>query len=250
MASAKRWEHCCSQAWLDARKPYITASEIASLIPTYKRIKAGKENLFSSPALIKLYGQKHSAEPDDPMSYGAAARGHIMEPWAIEEYNKHASEKLFHWDDVVVVNGKMGYSPDAMDIPQPAIGPIAPCQVLDGVTHIGEAKCYEPGKHMQAAMQNPMRMDERWQVAMAMSVMPKIESADLILYCPPLSSIKLKRFTREMLDKEMKTIEEIVVMYENLESFIDANFLLTVGMATEFEIYSEYEKLKPGALQL
>ena len=113
------WYHEVSENWLRARKTVITATEIKGLVATYKRMsKKDKEAGVVSPAFAALWGDKSSTYPIDVSSYGPAARGHIMEPYAIDEFNRANEVHFHHWDDCIIANGLVGFSPDAMDIAQ------------------------------------------------------------------------------------------------------------------------------------
>lgn len=237
---AKRWEHQCSQAWLDARKGYLTASEVVSLLPEYKRIKAGKVDRLIAPMFVKMWGQKNSTEPDDPMSYGAAARGHILEPHAIDDWNRLTRrDKLCWWDDAVVHNGIMGFSPDALDIEQPGEPVDFDYTELKDPKVIGEVKSYDPGKHAQKIVQHTDEHEERWQLAMGMLVLPSVEEARLIFYCPPLGSMFTEYYAREDLESEMQIIEDIVGIYLEVGDHMGV-FKDQEQLTTEDEIYREY----------
>ena len=81
------WYHEVSEDWLKARKNFLTATDIVGLIPEYKRYKKnGKAGI--PPAFAALWEKKHSDIAVDPRSYKDAARGHILEPYAVYTYNE------------------------------------------------------------------------------------------------------------------------------------------------------------------
>lgn len=113
----RSWSHNVGELWLAARREHLMASEVKNLITDYKRIKAGKIKLPNALQFAKVYGSKMNCDIDTS-SFGAMARGHIMEPYAVEEYNRINGTKFYQWDDKLITRGIVGFSPDAMDIPQ------------------------------------------------------------------------------------------------------------------------------------
>ena len=115
----REWRHEVSETWLRTRKLYLTASDIKRLVAEARRIESGKIELIESKIFAKLYGEKQSNEIDVE-SYGAMARGHIIEPYAIDDYNKATSvdgRKTFHWwDDAIICRDRIGFSPDGLDV--------------------------------------------------------------------------------------------------------------------------------------
>ena len=98
------WRHEVSPQWLQARKDVITATELASCISAYNRAnekqKAG-DVLF--PAFAQLWAEKQSIKEPDAWSKGPAARGHIAEPYAIDDWNEnYPDEYFYHWDDTII----------------------------------------------------------------------------------------------------------------------------------------------------
>ena len=79
----RSWSHNVGELWLAARREHLMASEIKNLITDYKRIKAGKIKLHNALQFAKVYGSKMNCDIDTS-SFGAMARGHIMEPYAVE----------------------------------------------------------------------------------------------------------------------------------------------------------------------
>lgn len=115
---ARRWYHEVSAEWLKARQAVLTATDVAGLLPEYKRyLKAGSPDV-PTPGFSALWCKKHSDVYLDTGSSDAAARGHIMEPYAIDSWNQQANPTFYHWDDCIICNKMFGFSPDGMTVPQ------------------------------------------------------------------------------------------------------------------------------------
>ena len=243
------WKHSVSEVWLLARQPYLTASEILGLIPEYKRIKKHKVELRKSPVFARLYGEKASLDVD-PESRGPAARGHVLEPYAVDEANRIIGEPVFYWwDDRIITAKPLGFSPDALDVP-PLGGTriisgngslVAARQSVEGPTSMLEAKCYQAGKHFQCklAVQNGMPLDERWQVACGMAVCPTIEDGWLVFYAPQCRDVFTHRYFRSDLEDEIGIVKEIADMWSWFKDHMDT-FPSQYPVKTEDEIYREY----------
>lgn len=202
------WKHKCSLAWMQERQKYLTASDVKALLPF---TATGRPKKITDEDYLRVYAKKAIyLTDDDCISKGAAARGHILEPYAIEEYNSNRRPlmpELFHWDDVVIAKGPrnyLAYSPDALDVPMP--GRSKPLS-------LGEVKCYAPERHLFTAMTGRMKCEERWQVATAMAVSPTIETARLILFNPDIKDKKnrlfIKSWSRQELWEEIEAIEDV-----------------------------------------
>lgn len=243
------WKHSVSEVWLLARQPYLTASEILGLIPEYKRIKRGKVELLKSPVFARLYGEKQSLDVD-PESRGPAARGHVLEPYAVDEANRIIGERRFHWwDDRIITAKPLGFSPDALDVP-PLKGTriisddgklVAASQQVQGPTNMLEVKCYQAGKHYQCklAASNGAPLDERWQVACGMAVCPTIEKGWLAFYAPQCRDVFLRCYLRSDLDEEIKVVKEIADMWSEFKGRMDS-LPSQPPAKTEDQIYREY----------
>jgi hypothetical protein len=158
-----------------------------------------------------LAGKMVTLTEEDCMSYGAAARGHILEPYAIEALNKTLEseqgvdhETFYWWDDILVRNRgrQLAFSPDAMNMPMELVDDI------DKVTAIAEVKSYEASKHLSTAYMPKNQIEERWQIASAMALLPNIDHAYLVLFNPKLKFRKtfVIRFDREELKSEIDLI--------------------------------------------
>lgn len=246
----REWRHEVSEKWLEARRICLTASDIKNLITDYKRIKAGKITVKEAQQFAKLYGEKMNREID-PTSYGPAARGHYMEPFALEEFCEKWNEKLEWWDDRILVRGSLGFSPDALDIPQiPGVeGHIVnrDIQHIAGMaktpTKMAEIKCYEAGKHFQrlSMVINDKQIDERWQIACGMYVCPSIVEGTVVFYAPQCSSIFVKRYLRTDLYQEMHTIEQISEMWDEFTAAMCGRGILqSKTKYRESDIYNRY----------
>lgn len=204
------WKHKCDLDWLKKRQKYLTASDIKSLIPL---TKTGRPRKVDDIDRLKLLAKKQvELTDDDCWSYGAAARGHLLEPYAIDALNdwfinRGATRQMFfHWDDeLITLYGRdIAFSPDAMDIPQLHNNGTMP-------TMIAEVKCYSPDRHITTAFTEKSQIEERWQIATAMALLDSIETAYLVLFNPSMKQNKLFiiRYTRDDLKKEIETILKV-----------------------------------------
>lgn len=199
-----QWHHKCDENWLKARQRYLTATDIKDLLPI---TKTGRPRSVSKEDYLKVLARKLTkVDASSCESSGAMARGHILEPFAIDAYNEREIDKLFHWDDAVIGRNNqpycLGFSPDALDVKQP-----------DGVSFIasdispkalGEVKSYSPERHLACASTDPENLEERWQVAAAMACCDTIEKASLIFFNPSLQWFMfVAEYTRADLSNEI-----------------------------------------------
>ena len=134
------WMHTVSLEWLQQRRQFLTATDIASLLPV---TKTGRPRKISELDYIKVFAKKQAVvRQSDCLSTGAMARGHILEPYAIDTFNKTFGKQygieLYHWDDTIVTEDKcrsLAFSPDAMDI-QFVPGDVV--RYINNVSSIGE----------------------------------------------------------------------------------------------------------------
>jgi hypothetical protein len=218
------WCHSVNKEWLAARKKFLTASDIMKLIPT---TPTGRPRSNMDEAYLKVWAEKQSEVSfDDINSSGVMARGHLMEPYAVELFNKRSSFKLHHWDNTLIYSPDgVSASPDALDIPQPEGCPVS----LAGAdaTFVSEIKAYGPGAHYEKGTADKMTLEERWQLATAMYVMPSIKSGQIIFFNPSARHPFLNHvYGRAQLANELEMIEEIVKKYlvimGSLEKQMDA----------------------------
>lgn len=224
----RRWTHNVSAEWLEARRTVLAATDVASLMPEYKRsLKKDPGTLM--PGSAALWASKHSAGDLDTSSPSpAAARGHIMEPWAVESWNAQVAKKFYHWDDCIICNSTLGlgFSPDAMDIMQvysdarlevSSDGKFlvnAGMQSCDVPTEIMEIKSYDVPRHMKAVIADKMDHDELMQIALAFIVLPKLEKARLLWFCPDAPiSMHVETYTADDLQDQMQSIMELAQWY-------------------------------------
>lgn len=244
------WRHSCSEEWLRARRPYLTASDIKRLLPNYRKIKEGKLRPEEALQFVSVYGSKKETDLDD-MSFGAMARGHYMEPFAVEEYNEAMGASFYHWDDKIIVDNEtmLGFSPDALDIPQlPGTRMVSEGMsvrhregVSAGPTSVLEIKSYEGPAHFQRKMivANDGSLDERWQLACAMVVCESIRTASIMFYAPQCCDMFFVDYDRADLESEIQVCLEISEMYRETLRAADA----ATGMPTRYsedDIYTRY----------
>ena len=253
---ARRWYHEVSAEWLEARKTVLTATDIAGLQAEYKRyLKAGSPDKLM-PGFAAMWCQKHSDTYLDTGSVEAAARGHVMEPWAVDSWNKQATPTFHHWDDCIICADGLGFSPDAMTIPQ-FVGDAKLEVTTDGKfivnsngmkcdcpNEIMEIKCYEPAQHMKSIIEDRMEHKELMQIAMSFAVLPNLEVARLTWFCPgaPISMFT-EKYTRDDLHDQIQLIQEIAKLYlKQWDKCIEfmMNSSSFVAMCTEEEIYLDY----------
>lgn len=245
-----QWKHRCSLDWLNARQRFLNASEIKELIPY---TKTGRQRKIDDNDYARILAKKFvMLTEDDCVSTGAAARGHIMEPYAIEDYNQMYSDNLHHWDDVLIYD-ELGaaYSPDGFDIEQPngliqiSADAISPSTLI-------EVKSYNEKNHFDCAFTPNSELEERWQIATAMYVSLSIDNAILVNYNPAIKTAKLIRhtFSRDDLADEMMIIDAVVRKWKNFLTSSRAIEMASVqnDLHTEKDIYDDYlakERLNP-----
>ena len=204
-----KFVHRCSIEWMRDRSQYLTASEIRKLVP----FTAGgrKRNITDAMRLEILANKMREIREDDCMSYGVMARGHLLEPYAIRSFNLISeTSNLYHWDDRVLTrDGVLGFSPDALDVPMDMGNEDA----VEKATIIGEVKSYEAGRHLLTAAADKSTLEERWQIATAMTVCKNANVAYLILYNPDMTKRDLQviavEYRRDELDSELGIIEAV-----------------------------------------
>lgn len=205
-----KWEHRCSLEWLRERQHYITASDIRSLIPL---TKTGRKRTVGDDEYLKVMSSKYvELDEEDCMSYGVMARGHLLEPYAVDALNETlekigSDERFDHWDDKLIsVPGRIiAFSPDAMDLP------MGYPDVENKVTAIAEVKSYGIDRHLATAYTPKDQLEERWQIATAMALLPNIDHAYLVLFNPKAKAFKLFviRYDRSDLVDEINMILEV-----------------------------------------
>lgn len=209
-----KWEHRCSIDWLRDRQRFITASDIKGLLPV---TKTGRPRTVTDIDRLKVMASKLvDVTEEDCMSYGVMARGHLLEPYAIDALNNMIvrmgksigkAEKMHWWDDrIVSIEGRsLAFSPDAMDVP------MDDPDYIGKVTAIAEIKCYDPAHHLAVAYSRPEEIEERWQIASAMALLPNIQHAYLVLFNPKMADRKIFTITYERgdLEKEIAMVLQV-----------------------------------------
>lgn len=246
----REWRHDVSENWLMTRRYFLCASDIRNLINDYRKVKAGKIELMRAQQFAKVYGSKQVTEVDTS-SHGPMARGHVMEPHAVDEYNAWRGTDFHWWDDKIITNGNLGFSPDALDIP-PVPGVQTIMRGIDGKlmatggmvnapTAMLEVKSYEAGGHYQRkiAFNAGEKLDERWQVACGMAVCDTIEEGTILFYAPQCDDMFEVTYLRDHLEEEIEIIREIDGMWN--EFCINADKMESRGTnETEAHIYDLY----------
>lgn len=193
-----RWRHECSLSWLQARNGYLTASDAHKLVPytdTGRRRKVSDED-YEKLAMAKM----RQVSPEHCVSTGAAARGHLLEPYAVMRWNEEHGGGYRHWDDVLIPSRTVPYaawSPDALDVAMSEPGPV--CSGNYTGRRMLEVKCYGPDKHDAACLSSKMERPERWQIAFAMLCSDIVEGT-LVLYDPTTSCKPLHGFAYTQAD--------------------------------------------------
>ncbi len=217
-----KWTHQVRTEWLMARKKYLSASDVKKLIPV---TASGRPRANMDEAYLKVWAEKHSfVTEDDINSSGPMARGHLLEPYAIAEFNKiGVMPCLYHWDDTVIHNmSSISCSPDSLDVPND-IGrfDVDECEV--DARYMGEVKAYGPAPHYQTGLADKMTLDERWQIATAFYTMPGLEEAALILFNPNTEHpLFWHKYTRADLADEIGMVEDVILEYSvKAKSFLN-----------------------------
>lgn len=196
--------------------------------------------------------RKHILD-DDCISVGAAARGHILESYAIDLWNNHSSVTIcpftiYHWDDIIVADDVLGYSPDGLNIPMPKT--YLPKVNNDWIepTTLVEVKSYNNESHWIKGHTSKSDLEERWQIATAMAVSETIERGFLFLFNPSsMEQLYVHSYHRIDLLDEIKTIYEIRDEWTKFlakESGITFSWALTLGGSLSEEEIWEAEQRK------
>lgn len=207
------WFHKVDIEWLKARQGYLSATDVKKLLPT---TPTGRPRGNLTEAYLKVWADKQrEILEDDTVSVGVMARGHMLEKYALAEFNKlGVMDPLYHWDDCLIHNGDcMAFSPDSLDLEQEDDGLVSMINLalMEDVRYMGEVKAYSTDKHYAVGLaKDKMELEERWQLATAFYVLPSLETAALIMYDPRAQHPVLYHlYHRIDLAYEIKMIEEI-----------------------------------------
>ena len=240
----RHWQHDVSQLWLQQRKGCLCASEVGRLSKDARRILDGTLGLEDSATFRDVVADKLSSDFDE-RSYGAAARGHIMEPEAVAWWNSTMAKDLgviYHWDDCLVHRDGVAFSPDATNVPQPE-DVITTTDARD-IGAVVEIKSYSESQHLKRISQHkrdPMSLPELWQLATAMYVCPNAQMARLLLWAPQLNDVHLCSYGRPYLADMIGMVGKIWELFN--EAVMYYSKLLNEGMPTgrsEGDIYNDY----------
>lgn len=245
-----KFYHKVSSEWLANRKNFLTASAIQELLPL---TPTGRKRNIDKATLAIYAGKLTEVMEQEIESRSWAARGHLFEPYAIDQYNKHAPfawPTLHHWDNVLIHGNGVAFSPDAMSfeldssIDKTMIHRTRVHDSASSVT-IGEVKCYEAKGHYATASADPMELSERWQIATSMYVLHTIETGHLILFNPSAKhKLFVRQYTRADLKDEIAMIDDIVNDYFDAVAKLDKEFnALAISdiKITEQEIINELQ---------
>lgn len=210
-----RWSHSVNREWLTERKKYVTASDILRLLPV---TASGRPRANMDEAYRKVWAEKQCDVTDeDVMSSGAAARGHVLEKYAVKAYNELMGEPwvLHHWDDMLVYSKDgVSCSPDALDVRQLSNSCVTTQGSTLGPEVVGEIKCYAPASHYEVGLGDRMLLDERWQIATAFYTMPSLVRGVLILFNPAAKHpLFVHGYERDDLLAELDTIRDVNEKY-------------------------------------
>lgn len=217
-----KWFHKCDLGWLKARQRFLTATDVKELLPF---TKTGRKRTVTDENYIKvLAGKLVNLTEQDCVSVGAAARGHVLEPYAIERFNKEnvfGSLRLHHWDDTVVSRPKpdlysLAFSPDAVNFEQVnhernyMLPWIEASEIKEGIETIGEIKSYYPERHLLCGFTPKEELEERWQLATAMAVCDSIKEGYLLFYNPSMENqLFIVDYDRTDLADEIEAVLEV-----------------------------------------
>lgn len=195
------------------RQNFLTATDVKELLPY---TATGRPRKIGDEQYLKVYGRKlKEIYPDDCISTGMAARGHLLEPYAIGKLNEVSPFEFYWWDDFVVgthTNG-LAFSPDAMTVPMPekiSTSRDAFCRCKDISVHpyhIAEVKSYSSERHYLCGNTDPHKLEERWQIATAMATDVNIFSGTIVFFNPSVVNYMFYHtYNRSDLDDEIQDV--------------------------------------------
>lgn len=261
-----RWYHEVDPGWLLARRDVITATELRSCLSAYnKATEKQKDGSVLLPSFASLWLQKQSTTPVDGWSNGAAARGHIAEEYAVMDFNDNIGDgegcHMYHWDDVIIKNGGIGWSPDGLSIPQETFKP----ELFVGDKHLYvddieykaplpeefiEVKCYEASKHMKQMLTMPSKLDERWQMAGAFATVPSLKRGYLLFYSLDTDFSFGYWYERDDLKEEIDQVNKMVSLWIKNKANLDKMPPRFNRSFTEEEIYDLWKYEQSSVLRV
>lgn len=213
-----QWQHKTNLEWLKARQKYLTATDIKDLIPL---TKTGRPRTVTTDDYMKVLARKQvMLTENDTISTGAAARGHMLEPYAIDFLNNKLGYTAWHhWDDALIHNAKedllLSFSPDGMNIPQTSDKIEYSVDEIKEANRIVEIKSYNESSHICKGNTNKKQLEERWQIATAFAVDQSLISATLLFFNPSMKeTIYGFNYSRNDLYDEIHIIYEIAAEWK------------------------------------
>lgn len=241
------WYHVSNPEWLKARCNYLTASDVIALWP---ETATGIKRKLTDDSYMAIAFKQREFDPTAAVSYSHAARGHILEPYCVEEHNlqRPRAKALYHWDNCVLHNGGLiAFSPDALDVPQLDTGQVT-CHInelVDDISVVGEIKSYGGDKHFATYSQGQKAI-ERIQIAVGMYVCIHAKAAKLLLYNPRMEkgALLCTVWQRNELEKELGIIDDIATKFaEVVYELENATLPVRLGKSEE-EILEEVHALE------
>jgi hypothetical protein len=239
------WVHKCSLSWLKRRQSCLTASDVKQLVPY---TATGRPRKITNETYLRVMAHKMvDLTEEDCISYGAAARGHLLEPLAVDALNTvEHHETYYHWDDKIIIRGELGFSPDAMTIEQ--TDDIAKI-MTEPKLGIAEIKCYSDEKHLVTAYTDKKSLEERWQIATAMTVLTNIDHAKLVLFNPRMKFRKLFiiDYDRSELQDEIDVVNKIAADWHDfkISGFLSKKHIGWNSVGGSEESIAKRLKLRP-----
>jgi hypothetical protein len=197
-----------------------------------------------------LWLEKNTREAPNIISSAAAARGHILEPYAIEEFNvfNESKRRYYHWDDCLIFNGEFAASPDGLTIEQPpTMIEVNVNSLVAKPTEGIEVKSYTNVEHLEAFMTSPEKHKELIQLAVMFKVIDSLEKMVLLFYNPDAPediSMFAKEFTRDYLQTTIDKFEDCKEYYKHCEALLNSMKGNYLSVYSSFSIYNRYEKSK------
>lgn len=234
------WYHKTSYEWLDARRAYLTASDIQKLLPITPNGRPRSPASIEEAQRAVWAVKQCAARIEDCESRGVMARGHLLEPFAINDLNDtefvSALDLSFHhWDDAVIHSAdKVSFSPDSLSVPQLSTYGVDVHRTELEPLAMAEVKAYNGSSHYESGFVIPkLQLPERWQVATAMYVCPSIELGLLVFYNPGAKhKMFIRSFKRAELALELTKIEHIASEYWTAAAHLDStadSFYSSIG---------------------